>query len=607
MATINIDQPLKDMSFKNLLNLQNAMKKILLMLTITCVLSFSGCKSFFIGSSSKLESRVESEREASWPPTSKPIYENNTFGKILEEEFESHCSKCITNIRINPNKSYIPQEDDVTKLLNEPIESAKISGENIFFFCFSDNEKAADLSAVSFNPSKVLQLGLQNKFVIKDVTGYTGFYYSSNCSGYVKSTVTGNTKLPYIALDGSIQNDVVKNSTIVLIKGWFSSPISEILAGRSLEKNLLYSSLWTFYNNNVNLRNTKVNYLNEFQGYLLKRFSSSELRSSIGLTANVNVTVPSSSFSADAQLLSNMTNLFKSNNWITIRSKSFDADYPKQTLFRELPTLDQTIEYFATIQSASKSLDGELLSVGKPHKHFHFFKGLPKELSVDYWVIESVTPSIYDGEIMGLSIDSKYVANEIGEYGCRIDVEGTPSSSLFGTSLKPFYDVEFTLRSKDAIDGKYLKLKSKIRINTSEAPRIIRLDEGLVDYSKVVSSSVGSNPEFMWTLNFLVDVSGSSVDTNSPIQIESTTLSNGVKISGKTLTQVDSNLKKYKVSIMAPSDQPESSYEIDKYDQVSSEVTLKMKLTSGSFIIKSFTNQLKYPRVKQVSQAAGTN
>jgi hypothetical protein len=567
------------------------MKSIFNLCLLTVVLT--SCGIIHIGTPENVQKRFESKSSKNWPSEDLSQFDDTTLGSTIADLFGDHCESCLTGSQLfSPDKNYIPDISSIKNDLRDKVEVAEISGENILFYALTEEETTKSWDKILFSPSRVINIAEAGNYSTTASPGFSSYFYSADCTGFVKSEINGGGKVPYAALTASAENAYSKNSALFYIKGNFQSPITNLKIASGDVMTRFYSLLWTFYAKNPDLSDQQLYFIEEFPGYLVKHFMGTEIKSSAEITANLNIEGSIASLiTATAGFKNSVSSLFSASNWKSILSRK-NGNHAK---YSALPTLSEVKSYFETIQSidvVESNAESNAIAIGKPYIMTHFFPGVTEE-NAKQWELDFTEPDIFK---KGCKVIAQSDKLSNGMAGMRLTFDGIAKDSLFKSSTESFYNVKFHFKKTAKVGSETLKVQSEHRINTSSKPNV-----GIQNKEIECSRTIKSNNllTLTWDVDFWLDDKGNPINPKEEIQISNATnSSNKVFTVAANPKAISNGVNMYRLTLTDTFNGGQEDIDPTEYDLISYTAILSLSLNSGNVVKKNLVVQLKYPRAK---------
>ncbi len=432
----------------------------------------------------RVRKKIEKHRRENWPPIKS--HSRLSLGYTLQNIFRSHCDFCGFDVS-DRKRDYVPR--DIEKFLGRRslrtrVEMADIRGGGLMNYVFNRQEVEQQFDEIKYTPNRILKIdGLPDQFAINADENFDAFVMTKNCSGYLKAALDAGIEPPYAAFKTALDTDDRRESTVVAVSGSFVSPMRLILEANDERTISAMMALWKFYTEHPDLINNAY-YLKGFEGVLIKQETVAEENFRIESQVGINVNGPlgahlRSTFGGG----SSTRGSFVGTNWETIIFTDFENYYQRPSLYAPMPSPETISRYFETLKPVfQKAHDFPLMTEGTQHQHYLIIEGIPQEMTQNFWVLENVTPGIYDGMPR---LDAEYFQQEDGSYGCRFTVSGRPAASNFQGPLaeRPGkVNLSYDIRSRKPVGGSYLRFKVKEEVQTSAHP-IASIGTGNFDLS----------------------------------------------------------------------------------------------------------------------------
>ena len=450
----------------------------------------------------------ETKLENEWPTLNN--HDDNTVGSALQGHFSSHCQSC-TDKSIYDSLDYVPKRfrnirNDFS--LATKVQTIKSSIGNLFFYTFTTNEKDVKFGNLTerlladrtiLSPSRVVGL---NDFDYATATfqaapGYSGFLLKQNCAGYIDAEFNANITPPLSAIKTSLKTDLERKSSVLLVDGYFKSPVNAILSKRNNESINTYFYLWKIYQENSSLIDNAW-YLDVFRGLMANRIvsesSNFELDASLSAAYESQLIDINGKFSTGFQL----SKEFNLQDWETYIYLKDDLDAELKE-FKPFPNPDKIIE---VIYKLDESLTGNLnpltpFSKNIPHTHVVSLMGVPEDFCNQKWNYELKNQDIYKSSSVSINSEYKF---ENGQDICECSLTGTPQDKWFPKNRSiSAVQVEYDLINTEKVSNKELKVQIKRSISTTGEPKFITLNSPI--RSKISASNDDSEFYLQWNYN----------------------------------------------------------------------------------------------------------
>lgn len=574
--------------------------KIVRLLLIPLLISCFIFPSVFGQNFDKVKRKLEKHRHESWPPPR--AYSRVSLGYALQKKFKRHTEFCGFSIA-DSKRDFVPK--DISEFLGKrnlrtKVETADIRGGGLLFYIFNQEELNQPFDHIGFTPSRVINLNsFSDQFVVNPNNNFDSFILTQNCSGYLKAALDAGIEPPYIAFKNALETDSKRESSVMALSGSFISPLKTVLDANNSQTTEALIQLWKFYQDNPEFVQ-QAYYLQEFEGVMIKHISSAEENRKIESEVGININLPlASRISAEFGLANTKTNSFEGTDWETMIFTDFREDYQREELFVPLPSPIEIASYFSGIDPIyQKAHDFPLMSEGVEHQHYLIVRGIPENMTQNFWEIEAVQQGVYEG--MPQLVAEKFV-DEDGTFGCRFTVSGRPHSQNFAgplTSRPSKLDVAYTIKSRQPVGGVYLKFYIQQEIQTSSHP-IATANKGQFD----LKSREDRRFAFQW--KFEIDV----VDHYNPIDFEVQPFINNIIARNSdqqldlmiTELRADPAYRKFYVTL-----ETKDTYPLDRIDDTNMvNYNLKMDvhlegLRSFGKSIRPLKGILSFPSIKKI-------
>ena len=438
----------------------------------------------------KFKKKVEQYRNENFPP--EKAHSRISLGYALQKVFKKHVEYCGFGSGKNSRKDYVPR--DISKFLGRrtlrtKVETADISGGGLLFYIFGDGEKMLPFDGINYESSRIFSLeSFSNQFVVNTDENFDSFVLTKTCGGYLKAALDAGIEPPYAAFKAAFDTDSKRESSVFALSGTFVSPIKLILEANDYSTIEFLTQLWNFYRSNP-VFDGHAYYLKEFEGVMVKHISSAaenrNLEKNVGLNLNGPLNLLGLKFNSKLKMTSGGSLSFGGTDWTTILFTDFEGNYNRDHLFAPLPSSQEIANYFdRLIPVYQKSKDFPLMTEGFDHTHFIQVEGIPENMTNSFWEIENIQPGVYNGKPR---LSANYFFNEQeGSWGCQFIVTGRPDPSNFVGALsnRPSkLNLSYTIRSRDPVNGEYLRLNIGEEIQTSSHP-IASITDGEFDLVK---------------------------------------------------------------------------------------------------------------------------
>ena len=438
----------------------------------------------------KFKKKIEKYREENFPP--EKVHSRVSLGYSLQKVFRKHLDYCGFSGAKDSRRDFVPK--DISKFLGRrtlrtKVESADISGGGLLFYIFGDGEIVQPFDAINYESSRIFDLqSFENQFVINTDENFDSFVLTKTCGGYLKAALDAGIEPPYAAFKAAFETDSRRESTVFALSGTFVSPLKVILDANDFSSVEFMSKLWNFYMENP-MFDGHAYYLQEFEGVSIKHISSAEenrnLERNIGLNLNGPLNLLGLKLNADLNVSRTGDLSFGGTDWETIIYTDFGGEYERERLFAPLPTSSQIATYFDRLKPVyQKSKDFPLMTEGFDHTHFIIVEGIPENMTTGFWEIDDIEPGVFNGKPR---LSANYFFNESEKtWGCKFIVTGRPDPNNFVgsfTNRPSKLDLGYTIKSRDVINGSYIKFNVKEEIQTSSHP-IASITDGEFDLAK---------------------------------------------------------------------------------------------------------------------------
>lgn len=549
----------------------------------------------------KYKRKLEEYRQESWPPPRS--YSKVSLGYALQKKFKQHTEFCGFAINGN-NRDYVPK--DISRFLGKrtlrtKVETADIRGGGLLYYIFNQQDLKVPFDHLNFTPTRVMNLeSINDQFVVNPNGNFDSFILTKNCSGYLKSALDAGIEPPYVAFQNALETDSKRESTVMAISGSFVSPLKLVLDANNSQTAEALIQLWKFYNDNPQYIN-QAYYLREFEGVMIKHISSAEENRKIESKVGININFPlAARIKADLELGSGKVNSFMGTDWETMVYSDFESNYEREQLFSPLPSPIEIASYFSGIDPIyQKARDFPLMSEGVEHQHYLVVKGIPENMTQNFWEIEAVKPGVYEGIPQ---LRAEYFEEEDGTFGCRFTISGRPHDRNFAgplTARPSKLDVAYTIKSREAVDGIFIKFYIQQEIQTSSHP-IATATRGEFD----LKSREDRRFAFQW--EFEIDI----VDRDNPIDFDVQPIINNIIARNSDqelnllLTEIrpDPSRRKFYVTL-----ETKDTYPLDRIDDANMiNYNLKMDvhlqgLRSFGKSIRPVKGVLSFPAIKKMA------
>lgn len=583
------------------------MKHLAIMLALC--LTFSACYGQLSrrqrNSYNKLDKIEQEDRKKKWPKPPEPAYIPNTLGTELNSQFKKHGDFCGFG-RTNPDGDYIPSKGFLPReLLDQKVTKINIGGEYLLTYLFTKEQVDNFNSFNEIRGNRIIDLD-RERFKINPTEGIPSAYISKSCSGYFNAQVSasGGFKAPIVALEAAVSAETKsdKQGTMVVVKGDFSSPLTNLIDTYNPDGLAINAFLWNHYIN-FPQHDKKLYYLNDFQGVHIRRFSEQKDQSSFNanLKFGLNGIVK---LDASGEGGKEVRNLFKVKDWTTLITTDLSTEKSRDEYFRPINEADAIVKYFEKYSvKGEPNSDDPIMATGKKHRVSFTIKGLPPRLSNNYWSINEWDTNTYASE--PILVESRYSADE---KGCIIIIEGIPKTSIFDqrkTSVSPKF--KFIGNSESKLGNKALTLKGTVIIPTSINPTLI-----VEDYSRPYrTEGNGSTQELVWYIDVKVNDENNPLDWN--IRDVNIKPPHNFKIDGKQQADIENinfavscSLKSSKDKVYTIKIKTNNEFEPDDFDSNLKELNyqsqlvleLPLKEANGGIAEKPLNARISFPRVK---------
>jgi len=503
-------------------------------------------------------SEIDNKRRRNWPriDSTGNSYSVGTVGNIVQENFRNHIATCNLGVSLD-NRDYIPRDVkmQINEYINDTVETAAISIENILFYKFHRNEISLPIDRRNFTlvNQRLPLLDFQSRFNYEAAEGFPSFLYIGNCTSQISSDLTAEFKPPIASVSTAVQMDNQKNSKLIIYSGRFSSPLTRVFSSPSIEQTLVLFDLWDFYRNSPEFIDSSY-YLREFNGIAIKHFSNSAEVSRLDLTASANIgMIPMTEVTANAELSKSVKNLFNSKNWRTLMYPEYDdVINTRESFFEPLKSIDYIKTYFINNTNIIEE-NAPPIRQGSIYRHDLFIEGFPESKSSgNYWELDSISAGLFEPN--SINVTSSFGTFR-GAKGCKITVSGMPISSIFASSssagdLNVYY--RFRNTSSFSLNNERIKIAFKngiIQINKSP----ILHYETFVDAEKV-NIQGDSIVRFKWTIKPVVLDRGNEINKDILPIIDSLVAISGrerlaISPIGQGLIQVNRLTNEYKLEL----------------------------------------------------------
>ena len=438
----------------------------------------------------KYKKKIEQYREENFPP--EKAHSRISLGYALQKVFKKHVEYCGFSGSRNSRRDFVPR--DISKFLGRrnlrtKVETANISGGGLLFYVFGDGEMMQSFDAINYESSRIFKLqSFANQFVVNTDENFDSFVLTKTCGGYLKAALDAGIEPPYSAFKAAFDTDSRRESSVFALSGTFVSPIKVILDANDFSTIEFLTKIWNFYRSNPAF-DGHAYYLKEFEGVAIKHISSAEenrnLERSVGLNLNGPLNLLGLKFNSNLNMASSGSLSFGGTDWETIVYTDFEGNYDRDKLFAPLPTSTDIANYFERLKpDYKKSKDFPLMTEGFDHTHFIDVEGIPENMTTNFWTIENIQAGIYDGKPR---LSSNYFYDEQeGTWGCQFIITGRPDPSNFVGALsnRPSkLNLSYTIRSREPVNGEYLRFNIDEEIQTSSHP-IASITDGEFDLIK---------------------------------------------------------------------------------------------------------------------------
>ena len=434
----------------------------------------------------RYQRKLEEYRTNEWPP--ERSYSRISLGYALQKTFKKHCEYCGFATP-DGRRDYVPQ--DISKFLGKrdlrtKVETADIRGGGLLYYLFNGEERLQAFDEINYSPSRIFRLNsVANQFAINPDENFDSFILHKTCSGYLKAALDAGIEPPYLAFRTALDTDSRRQSSVLALSGSFLSPLHLVLSANDFRTTEAMMKLWSFYRENPSYINNAY-YLREFEGVMIKHITAAEENFKIETEGSLNLTAPLPAHLKASFGIGKGSKLsFMGNDWETIIYTDFEGVYDKQRLFSPLPSPSDIRRYLSGIQPVFQNAqDLPLMIEGVEHKHFLIVEGIPENMTNNFWTIEKVQAGVYDG-LPSLAAEPFY-DKQSGATGCRFTITGRPLASNFQGPIdgRPSkLNVQYRIRSTEAVNGEYLSFDINQEIQTSAHP-IAAINDGQFDLSK---------------------------------------------------------------------------------------------------------------------------
>lgn len=437
--------------------------------------------------SSRWQRKLEEARRENWPP--ERSYSRISLGYALQRIFKRHCEYCGFSTPGKRRRDYVPQ--DISKFLGRrtlrtDVETANIRGGGLLYYIFQEEDMERPFDEINFSPSRVFRVeGLERQFIVNPDPNFDSYFMHKTCSGYLRAALEAGIKPPYASFQAALDTDHRRESSVVALSGSFVSPMHFVFENNDYRTTQSMLRLWQFYQDNPSYIGNAY-YLREFEGVMLKHLSSAEQNYRIEREGGFNFSGPlPARLEASLGFGSTGQATFAGTDWETIIYTEFDYESERLGMFSPLPSPGEIQDYVCGLNPVFQNAqDLPLMIEGIEHKHFLIVEGIPEYMSSNAWVIEEVSPGVYDG---APTLNAEYYYDAESETGgCRFTVTGRPLASNFRGAIddRPSkLNVRYRIRSKEPVNGKYLYFDIDEEIQTSSHP-IANISDGRFDLAK---------------------------------------------------------------------------------------------------------------------------
>lgn len=467
----------------------------------------------------KTKRKLEKYRKESWPPLRS--YSRISLGYALQKKFKRHTDFCGFSIT-DSKRDFVPK--DISEFLDRrslrtKVETADIRGGGLLYYIFNQDELNQPFDHMDFTPSQIINLhSFSDQFVINPNDNFDSFILTQNCSGYLKAALDAGIEPPYVAFKNALETDSKRESSILALSGSFMSPLKMVLDANNSQTAEAMIQLWKFYQDHPEYVN-QAYYLQEFEGVMIKHISSAEENRKIESQLGININLPlAARIKTDFGIGNTKTGSFYGTDWETIIFTDFSSNVDRQKLFAPLPSPIEIAAYFSgTDPIYQKAHDFPLMSEGVEHHHYLVVRGIPENMTQNFWEIESVQEGVYEGYPQ---LNTAYFTEDDGTFGCRFTVSGRPHYKNFVgplTSRPSKLDVAYTIKSREPVGGVYIKFYVQQEIQTSSHP-IATATNGSFDLTS------REDRRFAYQWEFEIDI----VDHYNPIDFNVEPLINNI-------------------------------------------------------------------------------
>lgn len=450
-----------------------------------------------------------------WPPNiegGSPA--ETTLRGVLNRHFGLHASGC----ELTPNssgKDFVPNDiERFTRTnLDQRVAQLDVAGRNLMFYLHTSAERDLPFDQIVPVPSRVFTrhtadaggLALGGEFLIASQEGFPAWASRRNCAAYLHAALQANLSVPPASLRTALESDMNHRSTLVVVEGWFVSPLTAVVQGTDRRSNYARMVLWDLYRTEPDLRGG-AHYLKEFRGLMVARALDRESSRRVEASIDLNQPLPVGNVTASVAGGYKASNLFSVSDWTTIIYDLFGPAYPRERAYATLPSADELRVQFSSI-SVSHGQD-RAMSNGVDHTHWVDIEGIPDRMcNAGYWQLHDLGQGVYR-----TSPAVTLRARPREENVCRFEVSGRPVAALFPGSSR--VNVSYTIRTTEqaSVAGQRLGRRIEIPIETVNEPR------PALGIAQPVAMLHTNAPERKFSLRWILNVT--FVDANNTVRYD---------------------------------------------------------------------------------------
>jgi hypothetical protein len=389
-------------------------------------------------------------------------FQQGTLGYTLNNTFRVHSESCkITNISkkfkdIPENeKNYVPDNlisaMDIKSfsLYEKNHEFISSTSSRLMFNVFKEEEK--NISGLDSKISEGRRLSVSNPdipdFLISTQSGRPGFLLRANCGAYIEAAANADINIPIANFQQAIQAEESRESSIVLVYGWVTSPLFDYLANLNTSLQA-HQDVWNFYIEKEEFVNN-AHFIAEFLGLQMRHLTDEkdnlEFDSKVSGGGGIGIYKVNATLSGGI----NKSNIYTQQNWETYLIPSDDNENLR---WKSLPLVNDLKQFIEDGVRKRAEIDnyGNYVTRGG-FTHYALIEGLDKKIcgSEGNWNINLVSKGIYENDIARIT----EVYYDDNNSTCKCKIEGIVTEDEF-TNLSERLRIDYSLiNNKSIVDS----------------------------------------------------------------------------------------------------------------------------------------------------------